>query len=337
MKYIVITLSVLLASSTLHSQTWRDVTNDFIVNPSFEIYNYCPDSGLTLYGISSCLGWYRPTIGTSDYYHPCGASGTTTTPAFWGGYQIPYHGNAYVGFHGKLGDSWAEYIQSELLNPLRSNNRYRYSMRVNRADYNGSTCLSNIGTNFSQTDMQNFTTSASYNIVPSVFNTSGYLCDTANWMLVSGEFIAQGGEEYITIGWFGDSYLNDFTIYTNYTLDSLTGDTLYVASNYYLVDSLKLFVLEYNLQEFEINVFSPNGDGTNDYIEFSGYELKQLDFKVYNRWGNVVFNSNNTNLRWDGLDNDGKLLSDGTYYYILEATTAENTVIIKHNTLSIFY
>jgi len=319
------------------AQTWKDVTTDYIINPSFEMYNYCPDSGLTLYSIYSCYDWYRPTQGTSDYYHPCGFPNITTTPVFWAGYQNPYDGEAYCGFLGAKGDGWFEYIQSKLLKPLVFNSKYKFSMRINRAEFEGSTCLSKIGAHFSQNNMQNYSTSAPYNFSPTILNNTGFICDTAEWVLVSGEFIAQGGEAYLTIGWFGDSYLNDFTIFSNYVIDSLTNDTLYVASNYYLVDSLKLYALEYDIENFNINTFSPNEDGINDYLDFSNYNLKQLEFTVFNRWGTAVFYSNDVNLKWDGRNNNGNKLIDGTYYYILKAITQDNTQITKHNFLTIFY
>ncbi|MFN3916300.1 MAG: gliding motility-associated C-terminal domain-containing protein [Flavobacteriales bacterium] len=64
--------------------------------------------------------------------------------------------------------------------------------------------------------------------------------------------------------------------------------------------------------------------------------LKALDLTVYNRWGNKVFYSTDVNLKWDGKNNKGEKLSDGTYYYSLNTTTQENKVIIKHNFLTIF-
>jgi len=61
------------------------------------------------------------------------------------------------------------------------------------------------------------------------------------------------------------------------------------------------------------NVFSPNGDGSNDNLEFTGVEFyPNSDLKVYNRWGNVVYESTSYRNQWSPKD-----LSEGTYYYIL--------------------
>jgi gliding motility-associated-like protein len=48
------------------------------------------------------------------------------------------------------------------------------------------------------------------------------------------------------------------------------------------------------------NAFSPNGDGQNDIIYVKGYGIEELEFRIYNRWGELVFESNNINVGWDG-------------------------------------
>jgi len=66
------------------------------------------------------------------------------------------------------------------------------------------------------------------------------------------------------------------------------------------------------------NVFTPNGDNLNDtyYIK---YLCPITDFliTIYNRWGNVVYKSNDYNFHWNGKDDNGKECSDGVYYYII--------------------
>jgi gliding motility-associated-like protein len=49
------------------------------------------------------------------------------------------------------------------------------------------------------------------------------------------------------------------------------------------------------------NVFTPNGDGINDVIKpiLLGIE-KFVCFKVYNRWGNIIFESQDRDKGWDG-------------------------------------
>jgi gliding motility-associated-like protein len=67
------------------------------------------------------------------------------------------------------------------------------------------------------------------------------------------------------------------------------------------------------------NVFSPNGDGTNDefYIPNSG--LKEYKIEIWDRWGVKVFESDAPSIHWDGRSTAGMPCTDGTYYYVLHA------------------
>jgi gliding motility-associated-like protein len=72
------------------------------------------------------------------------------------------------------------------------------------------------------------------------------------------------------------------------------------------------------------NAFSPNGDGINEVVTFDIPNLLQdNDNKVYfiNRWGDVIreyTNYNNLDVAWDGKNNSGVELPDGTYFFIIE-------------------
>ena len=69
------------------------------------------------------------------------------------------------------------------------------------------------------------------------------------------------------------------------------------------------------------NVFSPNADGINDVAETNFNSLTEIDFKIYDRWGRLMFQTNSKTVYWDGLRN-GKPAPDGVYYYHLRATTS---------------
>ncbi|MCY7409049.1 MAG: PKD domain-containing protein, partial [Chitinophagales bacterium] len=49
------------------------------------------------------------------------------------------------------------------------------------------------------------------------------------------------------------------------------------------------------------NAFSPNGDGANDVLYVKGQDVKSLSFKVFNRWGELVFETNDINKGWNGI------------------------------------
>jgi gliding motility-associated-like protein len=72
-----------------------------------------------------------------------------------------------------------------------------------------------------------------------------------------------------------------------------------------------------NCPRYELpNAFTPNGDGQNDFfIPYPYRFVESVDFKVFNRWGALVFETNNPDLDWDGTNLSGEPLSDGVYYY----------------------
>lgn len=72
------------------------------------------------------------------------------------------------------------------------------------------------------------------------------------------------------------------------------------------------------------NLFSPNGDGINDTFVIEGIEIFENELKIYNRWGNIVFEATNYQNDWEGTSNAGRVirrdqrLPAGTYFYTLE-------------------
>lgn len=67
------------------------------------------------------------------------------------------------------------------------------------------------------------------------------------------------------------------------------------------------------------NVFSPNGDGINDVFRILGGGFEEFKLSIYNRWGELMFETDNVNIGWDGRTSAGLEASPGTYYFILVA------------------
>ena len=72
------------------------------------------------------------------------------------------------------------------------------------------------------------------------------------------------------------------------------------------------------------NVFTPNGDGANDYFQVKALSLRTFKGVIINRWGRVLYewdDPKNPESGWDGRDqNTGREVPVGTYYYIITAT-----------------
>jgi gliding motility-associated-like protein len=82
--------------------------------------------------------------------------------------------------------------------------------------------------------------------------------------------------------------------------------------------------------------FSPNGDGLNDYfsVRFEE-ELKTFNIKIFDRWGQLIYHSNDQYFRWYGLhDEESQTLS--SFAYILKATTISEKQLEKRGTISAF-
>ncbi|MEM9024558.1 MAG: gliding motility-associated C-terminal domain-containing protein, partial [Bacteroidota bacterium] len=65
------------------------------------------------------------------------------------------------------------------------------------------------------------------------------------------------------------------------------------------------------------NVFTPGGDGFNDlFVPFPYRFVESIDLKVFNRWGELVFETTDPDIRWNGEHMDtNQQLSDGVFYY----------------------
>ncbi len=82
------------------------------------------------------------------------------------------------------------------------------------------------------------------------------------------------------------------------------------------------------------NTFTPNGDGANDtYIPRENKFVASVDFVVYNRWGNELYQTSDPQLNWDGKDKRGNDLDPGTFYYVCRVFENEGSGIIEYTTL----
>lgn len=73
------------------------------------------------------------------------------------------------------------------------------------------------------------------------------------------------------------------------------------------------------------NVFTPNGDGINDYFIIDSYGIVQLQLKIYSRTGILVYQAEGTKLIWDGLSENGEKLPSGIYFYVIKSLNSNNS------------
>lgn len=82
------------------------------------------------------------------------------------------------------------------------------------------------------------------------------------------------------------------------------------------------------------NAFSPNGDGNNDILKLYGAKIQNIEFYVYNRWGQRVFESKELNKTWDGTFN-GELLNAGVYPYLLKVVFENGDNLEKRGNITL--
>jgi gliding motility-associated-like protein len=96
-----------------------------------------------------------------------------------------------------------------------------------------------------------------------------------------------------------------------YYVETVGKNTKKSTSNIVCVDDCPIYELP--------NTFTPNHDGQNDlYTPILPYRgVSKIEMKVYNRWGNLVFETNNPDINWNGEDSKNeKELNSAVYYYI---------------------
>jgi gliding motility-associated-like protein len=83
------------------------------------------------------------------------------------------------------------------------------------------------------------------------------------------------------------------------------------------------------------NTFSPNKDEINDVLYVRGHGVMQLNyFRIFDRWGNQVFQSENINTGWDGYYN-GRLMNSAVFVYVMEGVCSNGQVVRKKGNVTL--
>lgn len=123
---------------------------------------------------------------------------------------------------------------------------------------------------------------------------------------------------------FGDGspYSNDFNTSHTYSDDpSNYIVTLVVSNGDGCSDTVRTAIKVEDVIIFYIpNTFTPDGNSFNDYFSpvfTSGIDPYDFNMQIFNRWGELVFETNNMDIGWDGRNEKG-IIKDGTYVWKLE-------------------
>jgi gliding motility-associated-like protein len=78
------------------------------------------------------------------------------------------------------------------------------------------------------------------------------------------------------------------------------------------------------------NAFTPDGNGNNDFFKpvIAGSEVREYYFAIFDRWGNVVYETEDLEGCWNGqVHNTGAEAQDGVYNWVLKIRSIDQPVI----------
>ncbi len=208
---------------------------NLVPNPSFEIYDTCPDMGGQ---VNYAIGW--STFSESpEYFNACAnESSNVSIPTNFAGYQYASTGNAYCGLCTYATPAFfREVIGSQLVTGLVVGQKYFVSLEVTLAEDYAGCATDKIGVRFSSVPFS-FSNPVPINNYAPIFSAS-IITDSINWERISGSFIADSTYNYIMVGNFFDD-MNTDTIHMNqnpgcfsyYFVDNLcvSTDSVYAAN-----------------------------------------------------------------------------------------------------------
>ncbi len=115
------------------------------------------------------------------------------------------------------------------------------------------------------------------------------------------------------------------TYYVENANDSCTSNRIPVVATAVPCDSLTL-----------PNVITPNGDGTNDGINFSLFGSTCLEVVIYDRWGVEIFAAEQPNIIWYGTNMLNEPLSEGVYFYMIRYCPKNQPTQLKKGFIHLF-
>ncbi|MCG8412207.1 MAG: hypothetical protein MI739_13085 [Bacteroidales bacterium] len=224
---------------------------NLVFNPSFEMFDECPEE-VTMYSIKKLIPyWNIPTRGTTDYFNAC-AMYQVGVPNNVMGNMLALDSNAYAGivmiesppFCTKRENAldYREYLQTKLKKPLETGSLYVCKFYFSIASYS-TYAVNRIGMYISTDKEQDRFSAKALSLKPQiVYDTLNIACERDYWYLVCDTFRARGGEKYITIGNFYDDLNTDVITlnnsnYRNYIRQKIKNNKI----AYYYIDMVSVF------------------------------------------------------------------------------------------------
>lgn len=310
---------------------WANVcAQNLVPNSSFEQYSTCPNA---YFQIAFAFPWFQPNTNNSMatiYFNQCSTNANISVPFNINGYQQAHTGNAYAGigllyFLGVI-DGGRYYLEVQLDSTLLKDKKYLVSFYASLSN-DSKYATDAIGAYFSSDSV---TYSSTYfpalPLIPQVTNHVGnIISDTVNWVLISGQYIASGGEKFITIGNF---YPDNASGIDTVNLMGADGASYYI-DDVSVVPDTTTEVSELQKESMKFKVY-PNPTESEIIVEYYGNIKQIMTLNLYNLLGVQIGTHT-----FDKGSNTMKIsLSNyeaGIYFYKIaseDKTITENKLII---------
>jgi len=231
--------SLAVALSTLIVVATPAFAVNLVPNPSFETYANCPSTFGQFY---ECVGWTMPNQGTSDLFNVCSPTGfpSVSVPVNTSGVENPQNGVGYAGIiPWSPAPDYREYLQAQLTSPLVNGNTYAISFWVSLAD-TSSIAVDRIGAHFSVGQIGPLGSNTTLLVTPQVESPVNVPLNVSNgWTLISGTFVAAGGEDHVIIGSFRDDA----------STNTSPGPSVWPGGAYYYVDAVSVEFVNQNVDQ----------------------------------------------------------------------------------------
>jgi len=252
---------------------------NLVPNPSFEIYDTCPNTGGQLnYSVNWNIIYNSP-----DYYNSCAPVATASicsVPKNRFGYQIPDSGNAYAGVwsYATTISNFREVLGAQLSSPLTIGQKYFIKFKLSLSLH----YLSNSGSNRTGLRFSNIQHSATnpppINNVSHIYSNA-IITDTLNWTTVFGSFIADSAYGFIEMGnFFDDANTNIQVMWPQGANES------YFFIDNVCVSSDSLFTLGWKTEISDLDLLLfPNPSTGKVHIQAPNFEPEEII--VHNLYG----------------------------------------------------
>ncbi|MFH2141222.1 MAG: T9SS type A sorting domain-containing protein [Bacteroidota bacterium] len=300
------------------------LAQNLVPNPSFEIYDTCPNGLGQVYKVN---GW-NIRINTPDYFNSCNSSNYSVPNAFFG-YQNAATGTGICGLYvyNSLNLYGREFLGCKLNDSLVVGQKYYISLKLNLP--NTATCAVNkLSILFST--VQFVDTLCHYSVYFSdnaLILSDTIINDTLNWVLLKTTFIADSSYDFLIVGNFFENHLIDTVLFSGNTCISY----YYIDDICISKDSLYCNTINnvYDLIKDEDTFFiypNPTSDFIN--IKINTSDAKTICCKLFDLYGRlidqkIIINSGNINVT---------NYSEGVYVLQMKIknTTLYKKIIINH-------